>query len=62
MNIIGFIIVNKNSIRIKDLKIIESFYKYYRNKGNCIICNSLSNNQMITMKFDYVITNGNNMK
>jgi hypothetical protein len=43
MNIIDFIIVNKNSIRVEDLKIIESFYKCYRNKWNCIICNSLSN-------------------
>jgi hypothetical protein len=42
-NIIDFIINNKDSIRIEDLKISEPFYKCYREKGNCIICNSLSN-------------------
>jgi hypothetical protein len=41
--IIDFIIDNKNSIRVEDLKISEPFYKCYRKKGNCIICNNLSN-------------------
>jgi hypothetical protein len=41
--IIDFIIGNKDSIRIEDLKIYEPIYKCYREKGNCIICNSLSN-------------------
>ena len=42
-NIIDFIIDNKDSIRIEDLKIYEPIYKCYREKGNCQICNSLSN-------------------
>ena len=42
-NIIDFIIDNKDSIRVEDLKISEPFYKCYRKKGKCIICNSLSN-------------------
>ncbi len=42
-NIIDFIIDNKDSIRIEDLKISEPFYKCYREKGNCHICNTLSN-------------------
>ena len=42
-NIIDFIIDNKDSIRIEDLKIYEPIYKCYREKGNCHICNSLSN-------------------
>ena len=41
--IIDFIINNNDSIRIEDLKISESFYKCYRQKENCIICNRLSN-------------------
>ena len=42
-NIIDFIINNKDSIIIEDLKISEPFYKCYREKEKCIICNSLSN-------------------
>jgi hypothetical protein len=42
-NIIDFIIDNKDSIKIEDLKIYEPIYKCYREKGNCHICNSLSN-------------------
>ena len=42
-NIIELIIDNKESIRVEDLKIYEPIYKCYREKGNCIICNSLSN-------------------
>jgi hypothetical protein len=42
-NIVDFIIDNKDSIRVEDLKINEPFYKCYREKGNCIICSSLSN-------------------
>ncbi|HSF50576.1 MAG TPA: hypothetical protein VLA74_07440 [Nitrososphaeraceae archaeon] len=42
-NIIDFIIDNKDSIRVEDLKIYEPIYKCYRQKENCIICNSLSN-------------------
>ncbi|HET7644844.1 MAG TPA: hypothetical protein VFK40_15170 [Nitrososphaeraceae archaeon] len=42
-NIIDFIIENKDSIRIEDLKIYEPIYKYYRQKENCQICNTLSN-------------------
>jgi hypothetical protein len=42
-DIIDFIVDNKDSIRIEDLKIYEPIYKCYREKGNCRICNSLSN-------------------
>jgi hypothetical protein len=42
-NIINFLLSNKDSIRIEDLKIYEPIYKCYRQKGNCHICNSLSN-------------------
>ena len=38
-----FIFNNQDSIRVEDLKISEPFYKCYRKKGNCIICNNLSN-------------------
>lgn len=41
--IINFLLVNKDSIRVEDLKIYEPVYKCYREKGNCKICNSLSN-------------------
>jgi hypothetical protein len=41
--IIDFIISNKQLIRVDDLKIYEPIYKCYREKGNCYICNSLSN-------------------
>lgn len=40
---INFVINNKDSIRIEDLKIYEPIYKCYREKGICRICNSLSN-------------------
>ena len=42
-NIIDLLSANKDSIRVEDLKINEPFYKCYCEKGNCIICNSLSN-------------------
>jgi hypothetical protein len=42
-SIIDFIIGNKESIRVEDLKIYEPIYKCYREKENCQICNSLSN-------------------
>ena len=43
-NIIDFIIDNKNSIRVEDLKIYEPIYNCYRTeKGNCHICNTKSN-------------------
>ena len=42
-NIINFLLDNKDSIRIEDMKIYEPVYKCYREKGNCYICNSLSN-------------------
>ena len=42
-NIIDFIIYNKDSIRVEDLKIYEPVYKCYREKGKCQICNRLSN-------------------
>jgi hypothetical protein len=42
-NIIDFIIDNKNLIRVEDLKIYEPIYKCYREKGDCHICNNISN-------------------
>ena len=42
-NIIDFLLDNKDSIKVEDLKIYEPVYKCYRQKGNCHICNSLSN-------------------
>ncbi len=42
-NIIDFIIGNRDSIRIEDLKIYEPIYKCYTQKGNCHICNNISN-------------------
>ena len=42
-NIIDFLVDNKDSIKIQDLKTYEPIYKCYREKGNCHICNSLSN-------------------
>ena len=42
-NIIDFLLNNKDSIRIEDLKIYEPVYKCYREKGKCHLCNSLSN-------------------
>ena len=42
-NIIDFIIDNKDAIKVEDLKIYESIYKYCREKGNCLICSRLSN-------------------
>ena len=41
--IIDFLLGNKESIKIEDLKFYESVYKCYRENGNCYICNSLSN-------------------
>jgi hypothetical protein len=42
-NIIDFLLDNKDSIIVEDLKIYEPIYKCYREKRNCQICNSLSN-------------------
>ena len=42
-NIIDFLSGNKDSIRIEDLKIYEPIYECYRKRGNCHICNILSN-------------------
>jgi hypothetical protein len=42
-NIIDFIIDNKNSIRIEDLKIYEPIYKCHRKKGHCFYCNTITN-------------------
>ena len=42
-NIIDFLLDNKDSIRIEDLKIYEPIYKCYREKGNCHVCNALTN-------------------
>jgi hypothetical protein len=42
-NIINFLLDNKESIRIDDLKIYEPIYKCYREKGHCHICNALTN-------------------
>jgi hypothetical protein len=42
-NIIDFLLGNKESIRIEDLRIYEPIYKCYRRRGNCQICNILSN-------------------
>jgi hypothetical protein len=41
--IIDFLLYNKDSIKIQDLKIYEPIYKCYREKGNCHICNVVSN-------------------
>ena len=41
--IIDFLLDNKDSIRIEDLKICEPIYRCYRKKGNCHICKSLTN-------------------
>jgi hypothetical protein len=41
--IIDFIIDNKDSIKIEDLKSYEPIYNCYREKGNCNTCNILTN-------------------
>jgi hypothetical protein len=41
--IIDFLLYNKESIRLEDLKIYGPVYKCYRQKGHCHICNSLTN-------------------
>ena len=41
--ILEFLLDNKDSIRIEDLKIYEPIYKCYRQKGICDICNVLTN-------------------
>jgi len=41
--IIDFIIDNKDSVRIEDLKSYEPVYRCYREKVNCIICNIVTN-------------------
>jgi hypothetical protein len=50
--IIDFLLENKDSIRIDDLKIYEPIYKCYRQKGNCIICNTLTNIICINCKYN----------
>jgi hypothetical protein len=42
-NSIDLLLDNKDSIRVEDLKAYEPIYKCYREKGNCCICNSLTN-------------------
>jgi hypothetical protein len=42
-NIVNFIIDNKDSINVEDLKIYEPIYKCYRKKGNCFYCNTITN-------------------
>ena len=42
-NIIDFLLDNKDVIKVEDLKNYEPLYKCYRKKGNCHICNTLSN-------------------
>jgi hypothetical protein len=42
-NIIDFLLDNKDSIKIEDLKIYGPVYKCYREKGNCHICKSTTN-------------------
>jgi hypothetical protein len=42
-NIIDFLSVNIDSIRIEDLKIYEPVYKCYRQKGPYHTCNNISN-------------------
>jgi hypothetical protein len=42
-NIIDFLLHNKDSIRIEDLKIYEPIYKCYREKGHCFYCNTITN-------------------
>jgi hypothetical protein len=51
--IINFILDNKESIRIEDLKIYESVYKCYREKRNCHICNILTNIICINCNYNY---------
>jgi hypothetical protein len=42
-NIFDFILDNKDSIKIEDLKFYEPIFKCYRQKSHCHICNSISN-------------------
>jgi hypothetical protein len=42
-NIIDFLLYNKDSLRIEDLKIYESINKCYREKGHCFYCNTTTN-------------------
>jgi hypothetical protein len=42
-HIVDFIIDNRDSIRIEDLKTYEPIYKCYRKKGNCLYCKTISN-------------------
>jgi hypothetical protein len=42
-NIIAFLLDNKDSIKVEDLKSYEPIYKCYRDKGNCYICSTLTN-------------------
>jgi hypothetical protein len=43
-NIIDFLLNNnKDSIKVEDLKSYEPIYKCYREKGNCHMCNNISN-------------------
>jgi hypothetical protein len=51
--IIDFLSANKDSIRIEDLKNYEPIYKCYRKKGNCHICNSLTNIICVSCNHNY---------
>jgi hypothetical protein len=41
--IIDFLLDSKDSIRIEDLKVYGPIYKCYREKGNCQVCNTITN-------------------
>jgi hypothetical protein len=51
--IIDFLSANKDSIRIEDLKNYEPIYKCYRKKGNCHVCNSLTNIICVSCNHNY---------
>jgi hypothetical protein len=52
-NIIDFLLANKDSILIEDLKSYEPIYKCYREKGNCCVCNILTNIICISCNYNY---------
>jgi hypothetical protein len=51
--IIDFLLDNKDSIRIEDLKSYEPIYKCYSQKGNCYICKSTTNIICISCNYNY---------
>jgi hypothetical protein len=69
-HIIDFIIDNKNSIRVEELKIYVPTYECYREKKNCKICNNVSNilckivttSFTITKRFGSVLIIGKSMQ